>query len=97
MACACVMLGACAAASKLSVRKTEPAHVTLQSVDVPVCPAEVTATVSPAPAVPDGAIIKANDAGNSWLSAMVEYGKGLADRLMDAQAACPKAASKEQQ
>lgn len=57
---------------------------------VPVCPAELRAVVAPVPAVPDGAVISANDAGQGWLSALHDYAVSAFDRETDAKEACEK-------
>jgi len=55
-----------------------------------VCPPEVMQAV-PAPiAVPDGAIIRANPAGDQVLDAKDAREQLLAQRLVDAQGKCPK-------
>ncbi|WP_349321430.1 hypothetical protein [Asticcacaulis sp. MM231] len=75
--------------------KTEPmvAAAPIEHIrNVPVCPVEVKSAVPVVPAVPDGAVIEANDAGHNWLSAIVGYARDAFTRESDAKAACEKVA-----
>ncbi len=58
-----------------------------------VCPAELSAPVPAQPAVPDGAVVTGNAAGQDWLSQVMAWGQGLAANAHDAKAACEKGAS----
>ena len=59
---------------------------------VMVCPGEVSAPLPPAPALPPDARISGNASAMDWLSAMLAWGKMLAQRIGDAGAACARAA-----
>ena len=82
------MLGACAHVSTLP-QAPEP-KVVIQTVAVPVCPAEATAVPAPQPAVPADAVITANASGQDWLSQVLAWGQGLFANASDAKAACAK-------
>jgi len=83
-------LTACAPASKPLDLKAPPPAIVTRTETVTICPAELKADPGRPPAVPDGAVIQANDAGQGWLSALYEYANGLSRRFTDAQKACPK-------
>lgn len=55
-----------------------------------VCPAELAQPVPPAVAVPAGAVIRANPAGDAFLDDKDARETLLAQRLTDAKAQCPR-------
>jgi hypothetical protein len=82
----CVTLAACAGAPARSI-PTEPI-VTERIVTVTACAPEVQAELPDAPRVPEGAVLRGNEAGQAWLSALIDYAGGLRDRLTGAREAC---------
>lgn len=84
------MLAACDSSPTDGGVKSAPAPVVeRQTVVKLACPVELVAPVAAMPAVPDGALLKGNDAGMAWLNTVLAWGRVLSDRLEDARAACP--------
>ena len=83
------MLSACAPVSKPRLTSPEPVVVTrLQA--VPVCPAEARIVVAAVPAIPDGAVLTGNAAGQAWLAQLVAYAGDMFERASDVREACQK-------
>lgn len=84
------MLTACAASRTETTSASVAAPVVETRTEVRLyCPAELDAPVAAFPAVSDDAVLEGNDAGLSWLTNVIAFGRGLADRLSDARKACP--------
>lgn len=88
LAASLAMMPACAHSPASPVGPAADPVIETRTVTVPVCPAELAAPVSAAPAVPAGARLEGNDAGMAWLTRFTAWARALADRLTDAAAAC---------
>lgn len=53
-----------------------------------VCPAELDQALPDQPEPGEDAVIRFNGPGGDYLADLVAWGRGLADRLTDARAAC---------
>ncbi|WP_067734468.1 hypothetical protein [Novosphingobium naphthalenivorans] len=66
-----------------------PAPVIERHIEVKLaCPAEMDAPIAPRPVVPDGAELRGNAAGMSWLGEFTAWANGLFGTLLDAQKVC---------
>lgn len=90
------MLGACASSPTAPPPPpTEPDPIIETRVETRlVCPAELGRSPGARPAVPDEAVITANEAGAGWLADALTFGERVLALFMDAAAACASEAGR---
>ena len=90
LALSSVTLAACATASpRLAEDRPAPNPVVTTVVETRlVCPAELDQDLGPPPAPAEGAVIRHNDAGGSWLDRFTDWALYAAGLFNDARAEC---------